>query len=477
MWLAGLVNLLRLRLDLAVGLSFRLGDGLAKPLPMQTVFVPRFGGIGARVPVVAIIDLVEWVECCLKRGVLKCVCLKRPEERHSLSRQRLREVTVHGKPLGVVEMVGTGMNIEVREQPTAERVELPGLLAMRCYAALSIVLVHLIALPKLPLPAYLNFIPLNFGYGVPLFYVVSAFGLTVGYAERLNSRAELTEFYLRRFLRIAPLFYFIMLFYIPFCWLMWGTVVPISQFISSGLFIFNFIPQHVTGFVAASWSIGVEMAFYAIFPLLVFAVTGLARALLFFAIAVFISINWTMAFEGSPLTQFAQSSLIAHMFNFAAGIVGYYIWRMLRHTSARTGGIVLTAGLLTIVCLIFFPWLFGSLGHGVRAVWAMALSAVVVGVSVHPLRGFVNPTAKLLGNASFSLYLWHPVIITILDRWGVYRSIYAGAEGLLPFLVSLSVTLAVLVPLALTSYRLIERPGMKIALRRPAPIGLLAKAH
>ncbi|WP_181176339.1 acyltransferase [Mesorhizobium sp. B2-3-5] len=376
------------------------------------------------------------------------------------------------------------MNVEVagKQTQTTARIELPGLLAMRCYAALAIVLVHLIALPKLPLPAYLNFIPMNFGYGVPLFYIVSAFGLFVGYAGGLGSRLELRDYYVRRFRRIAPLFYFVMLFYIPFCWLMWGTTIPLSQFISSGLFIFNLIPQHVTGFVAASWSIGVEMAFYAVLPVLVFAVTGVTRALLFFAVAVFVSINWTLAFHGAPeLTQFAQSSIVAHMFNFAAGIVGYYVWLILRRRSPVTGALLLGAGLLAIICLICFPALFGALGPGVRTVWAAALAAAVVGVSVHPVRWFVNPAAKLLGNASFSLYLWHPVIITIFDRWGVYRAIYTvRSEGLVPFLVSLLATLAVLVPLALASYRYIERPGMRWGAAeraRPVPTGSPAKAH
>lgn len=103
------------------------------------------------------------------------------------------------------------MNVEAHRELTAEptrtHIDLPGLLAMRCYAAMAIMLFHLIALPKLQIPAYLSFVPTNFSLGVPLFYTVSAFGLFVGYAGRIGSRAELREFYILRFLRIAPLFY------------------------------------------------------------------------------------------------------------------------------------------------------------------------------------------------------------------------------------------------------------------------------
>ncbi|RWC32694.1 acyltransferase [Mesorhizobium sp.] len=373
------------------------------------------------------------------------------------------------------------MNVEIDRGRTLavakSRIELPGLLAMRCYAALSIVLVHLIALPKLQIPGYLWFVPTHFGNGVPLFYIVSAFGLFVGYSGRIGTRQELREFYLRRFLRIAPLFYFTMLFYIPFCWAVWGTTIPLSQFVSSALFVFNFVPNHVTGFVMASWSIGVEMAFYAILPLLVFAITGLARSLVFLAVAVFLAANWALAFQGTEgtLAVFGHFSLVAHLFYFAAGIAGYYVWLRICRTSPQIGRIVFAASLLAIVGLIsftsqiavFFETVLGSSGgSGVKTAWAVTLASAVVGVSLYPQRWFVNPAAKLLGNASFSIYLWHPVVIVILDRLGLYRTIYASFGGAsLPFLASVVTTLAVLIPLSLLSYRYVERPGMALGTR------------
>ncbi|MES0002674.1 acyltransferase [Mesorhizobium sp. M0051] len=355
---------------------------------------------------------------------------------------------------------------------------------MRCYAAISIVLVHLIALPQLQVPSYLWFVPAHFGNGVPLFYIVSAFGLFVGYSGRIGRRQELREFYLRRFLRIAPLFYFMMLIYIPFCRAMWGTTIPLSQFVSSALFVFNFVPNHVTGFVMASWSIGVEMAFYAILPLLLFAITGLARSVMFLAVAVFLAANWALAFQGTEgvLALFSQFSLMAHLFYFAAGIAGYYVWLRLRLTSPQIGRVVFAASLLTIVGLIcfasqiaaFFGTILGqSGGSGVKTAWAVTLASAVVGVSLYPQRWFVNPAAKLLGNASFSIYLWHPVVIVILDRLGLYRAIYASFDGAsLPFLASVIATFVALIPVSLLSYRYIERPGMglgaRFSLLRPA---------
>lgn len=216
----------------------------------------------------------------------------------------------------------------------------------------------------------------------------------------------------------------------------------------------------------ASWTIGIEMAFYAILPLLIVAVTDLTRSLIFLAVVVFVTVSWDAAFQGTtgPIAAFGGYSLVGHMVNFAAGIAGYHVWLKLRQTSPLIGQTLFCASLLVIVGLIVFPAYLPGLGG--RVAWAMALAGAVVGVSLYPTTWFVNPVAKTLGNASFSLYLWHPVVLVGLERCGLYRAIYSAFSGAsVPFFVSTICTLAVLIPLALVSYRYIERPGMGLAKR------------
>lgn len=363
------------------------------------------------------------------------------------------------------------------------RQNLPGLLAMRWYAALAIVLVHLIALPKLRLPGYLWFVPNYFGNGVPLFYLVSAFGLFVGYHSRLQTKDQLAEYYRRRFFRIAPLFYFMMLAYIPLGW-HWGHKVPISQYLSSGLFVFNFIPQQVTGFVMASWSIGVEMAFYAILPILVFAITNLARAIAFFAVTVFVAAMWMKAFEGTSgsIAAFGNFSLVAYLPFFAAGIAGYHLWAQFKRSRPRLGAGVLIGSFLAMAGLIAFADQITSAAsyfvpENIRAfqrvTWAIFLAGAVVGISLYAPPFLVGPFVRLMGEASFSIYLWHPVVIVLMHQAGTYEWLYAHLNGTSnPFFASVLATLAILLPLSVLSYRLIELPGMALAnrFRRPSAI-------
>ena len=87
----------------------------------------------------------------------------------------------------------------------AARPHLGGVESLRAYAAFAIVIFHVIHLTQAAVPQSLEFMKNFFGYGVPLFFVVSAFSLAYGYEGRLSREGELTEFYLRRLMRIAPL--------------------------------------------------------------------------------------------------------------------------------------------------------------------------------------------------------------------------------------------------------------------------------
>jgi len=127
--------------------------------------------------------------------------------------------------------------------------QLEGANAVRFYAALVIVLFHLALLTKIVLPAHLDFIPRFAGFGVPLFYVMSAFSLSYGYHDQLESAAQVRKFYIRRFFRIVPLFYFMILLYTIFLWVVYNRPVSALDIITSSTFIFNLIPGYSTGFV------------------------------------------------------------------------------------------------------------------------------------------------------------------------------------------------------------------------------------
>lgn len=85
--------------------------------------------------------------------------------------------------------------------------------ALRGLAALYILSYHLALLPQpnLTVPFWASRFVLSGGTGVTLFFIISAFCLCLSMQKRKEEPQLTMQFYLRRFFRIAPLFYFWML--------------------------------------------------------------------------------------------------------------------------------------------------------------------------------------------------------------------------------------------------------------------------
>lgn len=343
----------------------------------------------------------------------------------------------------------------------APRVKLDGLESVRWYAAAAIIIFHVAKIPdQQPSDGVMGLVKfLNFG--VPLFYVVSAFGLWYGYLGRLESRGQIMQFYRRRFFRIAPLFYVMLVVYA----VLLGFNVSLWKVLTSVTFVFNLVPSHVEGIVWASWSIGVEMLFYAIMPLLALLVKNLRGAIIMFVTTVAIATLWDAALADATGTMedYRYFSLINFLYFFAAGITGLLAFVRFReeHPEAvqRLGMILLGASAALIAVLMLVDHHTVPV---VRAAWAVSLTGLTVGLSAAPIRAFVNPVSQHLGRASFSLYLLHPPIIGVMDRGGLIDQLYAEFGGVLGYSIAILITFAVVTPLALLSFRFIEQPGMKL---------------
>ena len=151
--------------------------------------------------------------------------------------------------------------------------------SLRGVAALMVLLYHLAELVKMPLPGSLGFISTHFGLGVPLFYTLSGFVLAYGYADRLEGRAQIRRFYIRRLFRIAPLFYAMLALWVLASWLVWNRTFSFQTLFLNMSFLFGLVPGQHESIVWAGWSIGIEMLFYLVFPVIAVLVPNLRAAL------------------------------------------------------------------------------------------------------------------------------------------------------------------------------------------------------
>lgn len=114
--------------------------------------------------------------------------------------------------------------------------------------------------------------------GVLLFYVVSAYTLCLSAESRENEKNKNLKFFIRRYFRIAPAYYiigiggyFILAYLVPnYSVLKFENYTPLN--ICANLFFVHGFVQNTAnnGIVPGGWSIGTEMAFYALFPILLY---------------------------------------------------------------------------------------------------------------------------------------------------------------------------------------------------------------
>lgn len=365
--------------------------------------------------------------------------------------------------------------------------------ALRGLAAAYVVVYHMLLLPQpnLTSPRWAEKFALAGGTGVTLFFIVSAFSLYYTMPLRLKERNPTFSFYLHRYFRIAPLFYFlIVISLIRDAW-MFGVTHSAFDITASMSFVFNLIPTKQESFVWAGWTIGVEMMFYVVFPLIYARIRSVGNALAFFfgCLLLWLSIQLVLDYVAMPdpwKQSILQWSTFKHFPIFAVGIVIYHafvaIYAVERGGAARknAGNALLWGGVFGFTALLqgWLPDIFGNSYY-----WqGIIFGCLFMGLALSPWRLVVNAATRYLGKISYSVYLVHTTVIFFMTP--AYHWIYLHSPSLtISFLASLALTFAVVLPISALTYRFVEEPGIalgkKIALKLKArepkdPVGASA---
>ena len=130
-------------------------------------------------------------------------------------------------------------------------------------------------------------------FGVQLFFVASAFTLAWSWNRRKSECHPTKNFLIRRFCRIAPLYFAGILAYamMSFCFqnglhgITAGAYTP--QSVAANLFfIHGWLPFAMNNVVPGGWSIGVEMSFYLLVPWLATHLCRPTRSLAAFMVSL-----------------------------------------------------------------------------------------------------------------------------------------------------------------------------------------------
>jgi len=347
--------------------------------------------------------------------------------------------------------------------------------ALRGLAASYVIVYHMLHIPRpnTEAPRWAFHIAHWGGTGVTLFFVVSAFSLFYTMPLRLKQEYPSVSFYLHRFFRIAPLFYLWIVLSCTRDWLLFTVHRPLWSILATGALVFNFIPGLQEGIVWAGWTIGVEILFYAVFPLIYRRVRNVWGAWTLVLTCIVACLLFQHLIDHLPLAAEVKRPLLSkwfflrHLPIFACGSVCYFLLKgpitSELSTRQRRAGLFL----VPLALCAYLATISGQLGKGFADsyYWQGCLySMLLVGLALHPVRLIVNRLTCYLGKLSYSLYLNHPTVVFLLSP--VYQRIYADAPNLsIAFLASYGLTLAIVVAVSSVTYRFVEEPGIRLGKR------------
>jgi peptidoglycan/LPS O-acetylase OafA/YrhL len=364
-----------------------------------------------------------------------------------------------------------------------ERRRLAGLDGIRGLAALYVVFNHIFlsAFPGYPAdhaPFWAGW--LIYGrFAVVVFIVLSGFSLALSPARHGWRLGGISRFAYRRARRILPAYWAALAVSLAVAWLVVpppGQGLPTStSVLSNGLLVQNILlaPRPNRSF----WSMAVEAQLYLFFPLLLLMVRRFGGMAMVATVTLVVAVAGIVGPHLSKVDTFLIQSApdLAALFAIgimAAGIVGAgrarrsWPWGWLA-LAAAAPAITLISLRGSVWTLDHLYWVDLMLGPAI----ACLLAALAAGHAAPLLRLLDSRPLRNLGLSSYSLYLLHGPIVTVVYEEVVAKHFRRGVPAFL-------LTAALAVPLAIACARLFaalfEAPFLRQRtrlepVRRPRP--------
>jgi len=358
-----------------------------------------------------------------------------------------------------------------------KKIYFPNLNGLRFFAALLVV-VHHIEQFKYML-GYNNFwtngsVKVIGKLGVVLFFVLSGFLITylLLAEEKEFNKISIKDFYIRRVLRIWPLYYLILIlsfFFIPNIHIFnLGDISSALQnnfFKKIVLFIF-FLPNLALSvyspvpFASQSWSVGVEEQFYLLWPI-VLSYTK-KRVFLFLSIIILYGLlkYWVFPYavnhEIGGKTLFLVQNFWA-LFNInCMAIGGVFAWLVFTENRLLKFIFSKYIQIFTIVLLVVFIAIGFQPHYLYYETYSLLFALLITNLAVNPntILSLENFVFDYLGKISYGIYMYHSLCIVLVLKLIILVNINS-------FVIEYIGTIALTIIVAGLSYRFYENYFIK----------------
>jgi len=303
--------------------------------------------------------------------------------------------------------------------------------------------------------------------GVDLFFVLSGFliGGQLWKEYKLSKRINYARFFIRRTLRIWPLYFFVLAVFL----LIRGPLDPDWHY--SDLYFFsNYFAE---GGIMGSWSLAIEEQFYILLPILLLLM-GLLKApykfgryLALFMVAISPAIRyltWSIITKNHTIDTMGEIKYLyfpfhTHMDGLFVGVFLanlYYDKELFAKRGKLIGlGLIIAAVILAVLRVKFrigFSYTFSAFLFGAALWWSLYAHGWI-------MKLFSIEFFPLVARLSFGMYLMHFQLVQWWMPW------VSGQLRFLPSALNFALSMAILYVFAMiaaaATYLIIESPALR----------------
>jgi exopolysaccharide production protein ExoZ len=358
------------------------------------------------------------------------------------------------------------------------RIRLSSIQMLRGFAALAVLLLHISNHIDFYFKKQFVWGAFAGGWsGVDIFFVLSGFIIMFIHFDDLRHQSNIKSFFLKRFNRIFPIFWVVLFIY--------GALeIAINRSISLE-FMTNFIKNFflvkapaTDKIIVVSWSLTYEVIFYIIFGACI--LLGSAKSKILWGtwfVLVFVA---NIFFENYPiflsnyLIEFLLGVGIGYLFKEITLSDQKYVWIQRHYLAILLFGVSIF--LIAWVCAAFGQVhyfrkhsLESRLGFGTGA------ALMILGLAVLECKKSLSISSRLilLGDASYVLYLLHPLCLTLCFRMASRVTYFANSTALCLLLAFFAFVMSVSVAIIFHLY--VEKPLLKRLNKTTRKISLVSQ--
>ncbi|MDU8886834.1 acyltransferase [Yeosuana sp. MJ-SS3] len=298
---------------------------------------------------------------------------------------------------------------------------LPNLDALRFFLASFVILFHIPLLSKNQGLPYFDSLEI-FHKGIQavyMFFVLSGFLIIrLIYRAKINNTFSIKQFYMRRVLRILPLYYLIVFF----GFLFYHLILPILNIpfeinydLKEGLLLTIFFLPNVFsklyspgGILEILWSIGIEEQFYLFIAPLLFCIK---RKYILFFLTIIVSLYFVI-FHSSTFNVLREFSFVYFYLLFGGIVSILEEERKLEFIKRKALSIIIVTFaiiyFITDWLVVEIIWLNNFLTCILFSLFILTISYNNFGVEIK------SRFIKYLGNISYGIYMYHVIALNIV---------------------------------------------------------------